>query len=154
MLTAERLRQTLKYDPNTGWFMRGAVRAGFANGNGYRRITIDGRSYYEHRLVWLYVHGRWPFADIDHRDAVKSHNWLSNLREVSRSDNNVVKARPQANNRSGFHGVSWCTITNSWVAEIKLDKVKQRLGRFQTPEAAAEAYQKAKTQWKTLKGLQ
>lgn len=46
-----------------------------------------------HRLAWLYVHGEWPQREIDHKDNVRHHNWIGNLRDVSHSVNmqNQVK---------------------------------------------------------------
>lgn len=70
-LTAERLREVLDYDADTGFFMwratRGhaiaGVRAGYVNRCAkfpHRFIQIDGRGYQAGRLAWLHVHGEWP----------------------------------------------------------------------------------------------
>ena len=46
----------------------------------YTDIHIDGYSYKAHRLVWLYVYGKWPEYTIDHVNREKSDNRLCNLR--------------------------------------------------------------------------
>lgn len=68
-LTAARLREVLDYDPLTGiftWKVRlsravatGAV-AGGAEGRGYRKISIDEKSYSAASLAWLHFYGIWP----------------------------------------------------------------------------------------------
>lgn len=49
---------------------------------------------------------------------------------------------PTSRNKTGYKGVSFCRQTGRWVAQIKTDSPKH-LGRFATPEAAAQAYDKA-----------
>jgi hypothetical protein len=148
MITPERLRELLTYDPDTGVFTwRGGVRrvrpgmiAGHAPpSTGYRRIFIDQKPYVAHRLAWLYVHGRWPLADIDHADGDPGNNALANLREASRTQNHGNRKRA-CNNRSGFKGVSFKPECNKWYARIYVSYRQHHLGYFSTPEAAAAAY--------------
>jgi len=88
-LTAERLRERLRYDAETGAFTRrvgsGHARAGEMAGTvhstGYVRITIDGGKYTAHHLAWLYVHGVWPSDQIEHINRKRSDNRIANLRE-------------------------------------------------------------------------
>ena len=64
MLTYQRLRELLDYEPQTGkffWKVRTArcVKIGSLAGaierNGYRRIDLLNKHYLAHRLAWLYV---------------------------------------------------------------------------------------------------
>src|SRR3990167_10880186 len=148
MLTAERLRELLDYDPQTGVFIwlrshsnqikAGAV-AGSPNERGYLRITIDGCSYRAHRLAWLYVYGEWPPGRLDHQDTISDHNWISNLRPATQSQNMGNTCRGK-NNTSGFKGVSWCKIKRLWRARIKVDYHERSLGYFTNAEDAHTAY--------------
>jgi len=79
-LTVEQLKAVLDYAPATGEFrwrprsnnpaltarIAGKI-AGHRAGN-YWRIRFDGRNHAADRLAWLYVHGRLPKGDVDHRD--------------------------------------------------------------------------------------
>lgn len=55
--------------------------------------------------------------------------------------------RPQANNRSGFRGVSWHKNPHgggAWLAVIYFRRTRYRLGFYATPEEASKAYLRAK----------
>jgi HNH endonuclease/AP2 domain len=144
-LTADRLREVLRYDPETGRFFwrvsQGSVGAGSEaatwDGRGYRKITIDGVSHYAHRLAWLHVHGEHPTGDIDHKDGNPANNRIANLRQSSRAENNYNQRR----HRPGFKGVSW--HAGKWRARIAVNGKQIYLGRFATAEEAAAAYDKA-----------
>ena len=152
-LTADRVREVLAYDPETGQFTwrvrtgpRGVVgaRAGTTDLRGYRRIDIDGCTYWAHRLAWLHVHGTWPEVEIDHINGDRADNRIVNLRSVPRGVNQQNLRRAHKNNRSGLLGVSkW---RNRWGARIKVDGVQTWLGVFDTPQEAHEAYLAAKRQ--------
>jgi hypothetical protein len=88
-LTAERLRERLHYDAETGVFTRrvgsghahAGDMAGSVHSTGYVRIGIDGGKYTAHCLAWLYVHGVWPSDQIDHINRNRSDNRIANLRQ-------------------------------------------------------------------------
>lgn len=145
-LTADRVRELLSYDPDTGIFTWCVARpgmpagsiAGWCDEKGYRRISIDDTPYRAHRLAWLWVHGVWPSSELDHRNQVKSDNRIENLREVTRAQNQ--QNRPLfKNNTSGFAGVSWKAREQRWRARFCMGGVSKELGLFKTPEAANEA---------------
>jgi hypothetical protein len=149
-LTQARLREQLSYDPATGLFTRlrpsGTTKAGDVAGTKtgvyYSKISVDGKPYQTHRLVWLYVHGYLPATDIDHIDGDKQNNRLSNLREVSRSVNmqNIKVAR--TNNKVGLLGV--CKHGPSYRAQITANGKVRKLGVFKTEALAHAAYLSAK----------
>lgn len=150
-LTAQRLRELLHYDPETGVFTwlvaKGSAapsgrRAGTIH-RGYRRITINGVHHYEHRLAWFYVHGKWPTDQIDHENRVKDTNHISNLRPATHAEQQQNRGI-RSNNTSGYPGVSWHSQTGKWVAYINADGKRKHLGMFPTAGLAAAAYLGAK----------
>jgi len=137
VLTQERLKELLHYNPETGifiwliskakWLKAGDI-AGCIRSDGYISIRSDGRSYYAHRLAWLYMEGRWP-SEIDHIDHDNTNNKWINLREVSHSEN--LRNRSMfKNNRSGVIGVCWNDCSNKWKAQIVVDGKTIHLGLF------------------------
>lgn len=113
MLTQARLFELLTYDPETGVFRWRVARraqakvgdiAGWHSGKGNWRIEIDGQNYLAHRLAWFYVYEEWP-PQVDHKDGVRSHNWISNLRAANNSQNQANNG-PKSNNRLGHRGIS------------------------------------------------
>lgn len=145
--TAERARELLDYDQETGaltWRVghRAGARAGGDAGRGYRTVSIDGRRYLEHRLIWLHVTGEWPSNEVDHRDKDRGNNRWCNLRLATHPQNS---ANRRVRNQTGFKGV--------WLAygrEGRLKRGKWRahfrgkyLGTFTSPEEAHEVHMKA-----------
>lgn len=151
-ITRERLMELLAYDPETGqfsWISSPGRRAGSITDRGYANIRLDGKSYRLHRLAWLYVHGEWPKADIDHINGVKHDNRIVNLRDVTRSMNmhNIKKAF-KTNNSSGFLGVVRTDKRKKrpWKAQIEVNGKTRSLGTFNTPEEAHQRYLEVKRQ--------
>jgi len=111
MITQERLKELLHYDPDTGVFARLMSRGNTTKGNiagnietnGYVVIYIDGKSYKAHRLAWLYVNGYMPSDQTDHINQDRSDNRIANLREVDRVTNGRNQRRA-SNNTSGIEG--------------------------------------------------
>lgn len=148
MLTQERLRALLDYDPETGIFRWREARsgtkpgvAGCPNKRGYLRICIDYKLYYSHRLAWFYVHGEWP-PEIDHRDLDKKNNRIGNLRVATRFQNNANVPKKR-DNTSGLKGAYFDNRRGHWAAAIKIRGRGKFLGYFPTKEAAHAAYARA-----------
>ena len=151
-LSAERLRELLSYDSETGVFTRrvtgGGARAGdIAKGRterGYARISVDGKIHYAHRLAWLYVSGSWPLLHIDHINNTRNDNRISNLRDVSRSVNNQNLKGAKGNNKIDVLGVYFHKRANKYQASIMTNGLRRHLGLFQTSDEAHAAYLEAK----------
>lgn len=108
------------------------------NGNGYMYVSINRRPIAVHRVAWAVETGRWPI-EVDHRDTDKSNNRWPNLREATRSQNEMNGPR-RTDNTSGFKGVGWHKCKSSWRAYIQKDGRHIHLGYFDTPELASAAY--------------
>lgn len=143
-LTAERLRERLKYDPITGVFTwlpaqgkgrrkEGTVAGHRSKDSGYVLLWVDDRLYRAHRLAWLYVTGGWPPRLIDHKDRNRANNCWSNLR-LANDKQNSENASLRCDNTSGARGIRF--DRNRWVARIYTEGREIYLGRFeQRPEA-------------------
>lgn len=148
-LTAERLRELVHYDPDTGIFTRKTDRGGYKAGGimgtvshrGYKKICVDKVHYYCHRLAWLYVHGQMPKV-VDHINGDTGDNRIANLRNVSQAENLQNITRPSRNNTSGFLGVA--KKRKKWTAAVSVNNKPVRVGVFDTKEEAYAAYVKAK----------
>jgi len=147
MLTHAELKEWLYYNCLTGIFIwlksfngRAGGIAGCLNHDGYIHIKINGKSYLAHRLAWFYTYEVWPRNKLDHRDTIRHHNWIDNLREATKKQNNQ-NVGLKSNNTSGFKGVSRKKGGNKWVANINYNGKKRHLGYFNTPEEAAAQYQ-------------
>lgn len=148
MLTQERLKELLNYDPQTGIFTwremnrwrRKTPYAGTRSHHGYWAVKLDGVIYMHHRLAWLYVHGEFPPCGIDHREG--KSNAISNLRLSDQKLNNAnQKFR---GNKTGFKGVHPVPLgVRKFCARIKVDRKVRHLGVFMTAREAAEAYDTA-----------
>jgi len=92
-----------------------------------------------HKLVWLYVTGEWPTADIDHINMNTSDNRMENLRLATKSQN-AANRRVTRASKSKLKGVSWSKAADKWVGQICVDNNRLYLGVFDCPAAAHLAY--------------
>jgi len=58
--------------------------AGHVDVKGYRIIKFQGKKYKAHRLIWLFIYGKWPDDEIDHINRDRLDNRIENLREADR----------------------------------------------------------------------
>lgn len=145
-LTAERLREVVIFDESIGAFrwrksgrgrwQRAGEIAGSKDDRPYPVLTIDQRTYYLHRLAWLYAHGEWPPEEIDHRRGDRKKLSLDELRPATRQQN-ARNQRASSRNKTGFRGVY---ISNKrFAAQYGIGRAIH-IGTFDTAEQAAKAY--------------
>ena len=163
-MNPEWLRSILIYNPTTGdlvWKLRNADsfpgkpsyrsavagrwnkhRAGMVAGHigktGYRVLCIEKRTCQAHRIAWAVHFGVWPTHQIDHINHDRSDNRLSNLREVTASENSRNRSLPR-NNKSGLIGVHFHKPSGLWHARIFHGGQRHHLGAFDSPESAGLA---------------
>ena len=101
----------------------------------YLQTKLFGKTYYIHQLIWLFETGDLPEDELDHRDRNGLNNKFANLREATRSQQNMNKAA-QKNSASGITGVT--PFKNKWQASIKIDGHKHHLGTFSDFDKAVE----------------
>ena len=140
------------------WRMWNKRFAGRAAGNirtdGYVMISvhIDGvrHQILGHVLLWALHHGRWPMNELDHIDGVHSNNRIGNLREATRPEQmQNMKARLTQGAGRGVSVDARASIVR-YYAHITINRKRRHLGSFDTPEAAHEAYLRAKRELHTF----
>jgi hypothetical protein len=157
-LTAKVVRELLDYNPDTGvltwrerdrrWFKNigawhrwnvcyAGKRTGCLDNRQRRCIGIFGRQYLEHRVVFLWMTGRWPKPEVDHIDHDTTNNKWKNLRKASRKEN----AKNQSlfrTNKSGHVGIYRC-YNWGYLVQIGVNGRIHQLGRFPTMQKAIAA---------------
>lgn len=107
---------------------------------GYKTLSIKGKRYYVHRLIFLMEHGYLPDL-IDHLDGDKTNNRISNLRDSSKVSNALNIRYCHKDNATAFLGVTYRKDTGKYSARFR----NENLGCFDTPEEAHAVYVKAKS---------
>lgn len=155
MITQDELKELLSYNPNTGVFtwnvgfgnqvFVGDVAGTVRKKTGYRKIVINGRKYYAHRLAFLYMNGEMP-KYVDHINRDSDDNCWSNLRETTNQDNCRNQGLSK-NNTSGANGVYFDKRRGKWIARIKVDYKYKFLGSFEDINDAVSARQAANIEY-------
>lgn len=105
-----------------------------------RRQWIKEQKKYKiiamHRLLMNFPKGK----DIDHINGNGLDNRRSNLRILSRRQNQQNKRAPKS---SKYPGVCWDKYTQKWVAHVSINGEYKKLGRYDSEKGAFEAYKKA-----------
>lgn len=149
LLTADRLRELLSYDPDTGVFVWKVKRGGLAQAGtvagtiltkGHRAIEIDDVLHAAHRLAWLYVYGEWPIGWLDHANNKPDDNRIANLRLATPAEN--ARNRRTWSNRTLPKGVHRAKggRTKPFEARIFVDGRLKHIGCFATVDDAKAAY--------------
>ena len=138
-ITQADIFRQLHYDYDTGGFIwlnpskyhseKALKPAGTLNDDGYIKIGLFGRSYFAHRLAWLYVHGHFPGDETDHINRIRHDNRIINLRLADRylnTQNNCKK------------GGSRRLKSGRYDARITRNKKVIYLGTYATKEQARE----------------
>jgi hypothetical protein len=153
-LTVDLLNHLFEYDKETGnliWKIKPSSRghsvkvgdiAGTLKSHGYICVGINYNSYRAHRLIFLMHKGYLP-KTVDHINGDKLDNRIENLRAATVGQNQHNR-KTNANNTSGYKGVSWSKAQKKWAARITLERKNIHLGYFANVEEAAEVVRKAR----------
>lgn len=124
----------LIWKQSSGGTTKGDVAGSIDKRTGYRRISMQGKKFMAHRLVWIW-HGNKLEAgmDLDHINRDRADNRIENLRICTRSENcnnqakvdtaRYIRHRPECTRRP-------------WIVYYKRHKY---VGAFYTREAAEQA---------------
>lgn len=162
-LTPDQIKALIAFDPETGelswlprpvgmfanakswktWNTRFSGRPALAAKNGgYGHGCILCLKASAHRVAWAIAHGEWPTGQIDHINGDRMDNRISNLRDVSRNENqrNMKLSR---RNTSGTTGVCFDKAARKWRVRIGGRSNARDLGLFSDRGAAAAARKSA-----------
>lgn len=152
MITQAELKEFVHYDPITGVFTlakhrHGTTRKvgdvlGSLTKAGYLETCIKQKRYYLHRLASLYMTGKFPQNNIDHKNRNKLDNSWDNLRCVTQQENMENDILPRKHGSLGYRGVY--RYKDRFRAKITHKGKQIHLGEFYSIEEASQAYLKAK----------
>ena len=110
---------------------------------GYRKIRVDGKVYFEHRIIWQMFNNEPCDFVIDHINNKRDDNRIENLRLASCNENNQNTVL-RKDNTSGAKGVTWNERDKRWTASISVNGKRKALGNFKDFSLAKEFVQLAR----------
>ena len=137
-LNQELVKDLFDYDSSTGIFYhaknKGKAKKGEVAG-GYHKHTkaiylrINGKKELAHRIAWLYEYGLLPQNQLDHINHDRSDNRITNLREVTHSENMKNKSKYK-NNQYGVTGISKDKRCGKFRAYININGKPKGVGYY------------------------
>jgi hypothetical protein len=102
------------------------------------------RSYPSRKFISMHREVSKPPAEleVDHINGNRLDNQAKNLRNCTRAENSH-NTKAHNDNATGFKGVTYLKRRKKWMARICKNYLTTYLGYFETPEAAARAYDEA-----------
>ena len=97
----ERIRELFYYEDGCLYYKesrgnrRAGDEAGCYNKEGYRSVSVDGKRYQSHRIIWKYHNGVDPSGEIDHDNNNPSDNRIENLIDCTHAENMSNNAEAQ-----------------------------------------------------------
>ena len=117
--------------------------AGWDHISGYRYMNIQGKTYTEHRMIYVWHNGKIPEGYVvDHINNIRNDNRIENLQLLKRKQNNR-KTVLYSNNKSGTMGVRYHKRDKIWYADIRVDGKSIHLGNFKKKPEAIKARKEA-----------
>jgi hypothetical protein len=120
-------------------FNKKGLQVGCNHDSGYLILRIKNISFRVHRIVWLFAHGSFPDATLDHIDNDRHNNAISNLRLADYSKNAANKLKTKNKKTSIYKGVLYRKDNKKW-RYILMHKGIIYRQQFETEIEAAQAY--------------
>lgn len=156
--TQDRVKKLITYDPLSGevtWninisgIKKGSKAGSIStdkSGRKYHNIRLDTFAFRTHRIIYLYMTGKFPKGLVDHLNGDTLDNRWENLKDVTHSEN-ARNCSKRKDNTSGYTGVNWRNDTNKWQVSINENNKKHNLGCFTNLEDAVAARKKAEVKY-------
>lgn len=110
--------------------------------NGFYAVAHIPKGNNRLMLMHRFILDAPPGVQVDHRDRNGLHNTRENMRLATPRQNRANSPKP-ASQSSPYMGVRWVPSKKMWQAKIRTDMQYEDLGLFDSPEAAAKAYDDA-----------
>lgn len=121
----------------------GKVAGSLSSTDGYVYIKFKQKRILAHRVVF-FIHNKFIPPEIDHINRVRHDNRIENLRCAMTHSKNLGNQSIQKRVKSSaYKGVCWDKNRRKWMASIKVMRKRIFIGRFQSEEQAAVAYNNA-----------
>lgn len=147
MITCEEVRDNFDYDPKTGDFFKirrtkkyGEVKTLCKNisKSGYYRTSYKGKTYFVHRLIWIYKTGNHPELNILHCNGDKLDNRWRNLFEGDNTQRWIeYNQKIRIDNKSGYRNVLFDSTRQKWYVLFVINGEKHFWGYYKDLEEAA-----------------
>lgn len=105
-----------------------------------RALPRQGRKNSPLEAMHIFLLGKRPGKEIDHKDGDGLNNSRSNLRWSTHAQNLANRPKPKGCFTSRFKGVSWHSQRGKWRAYVKVNYKQVSLGLWDNEEDAARAY--------------
>ena len=148
MITQEYLKQLFDYQDGQLIRKNGKSAVIKVGKKRYERITVDGKVYALHRIIYLWNHGYLPKI-IDHIDGNRENNNIDNLRQATQQQN-CLNSKHRTTSKSPCKNVylqsptknaSW---NRNWVVSLMVNKKRKYIGSFEDLELADLVAQEAR----------
>ena len=118
---------------------------GMLRPDGYKRVNINKKNYYLHRLIFIY-HNGFITDEIDHIDNNRLNNRIENLRVATRIQN-MLNCKINSRNTTGIKGITFDKEKSKFRPYLSVNKKRMYLGCFDSLDDANTELQKARIKY-------
>ncbi len=108
------------------------IGKGKPDGDGYCRVWVDGKNQREHRVAWESVNGPIPAGLVIDHHVCYNHACVNveHMKLATRRQNTENREGLNANNKSGYRGVTWFAKRRKWRVRVVVNRVAHTGGLF------------------------
>jgi len=114
----------------------------------YERVSINGKAYNLHRMIYLWHYGSLPKV-LDHIDGNRENNRIENLREATQQQN-CLNSKHRSTSTSPYKNVYLQNDTGfkrNWVVSLMVSGKRKYIGSFEDIELAGLVAQEARDKY-------
>lgn len=142
----EIIQNKFVYSDGTLYHIKNHKVAGTTTRAGYRQLSIGGKFYYAHRVIWEHFNGQIPEGFvIDHINGVKDDNRIENLRVCTQQQNTWNKKKFSGD--LGVQNVRKVIKTGKYQVILGVDGKTKCFGTYDDLELAELVAQEARNKY-------